>query len=105
MEKSTMLEVDHRHVPETLEELEGYRDQDVAVPVLPPCAIEDPELFDPHSRADLVRAKTVCSPCPIREVCLTQARASGREHGVWGGQYFSDGVEQGVGFIPRPSRD
>lgn len=33
----------------------------------------------------LARAKSVCTQCPVRPECATQALTAREEHGVWGG--------------------
>lgn len=54
------------------------------------CRSADPELFFPMAgtrawRADVTRAKAMCSRCPIREQCLDYAIESHQAFGVWGG--------------------
>ena len=56
-----------------------------------PCQ-QRPELFfDNHGRA-LELAKSLCTTCPIRDACLSEALRRGEPHGVWGGQIFENGV-------------
>jgi WhiB family transcriptional regulator, redox-sensing transcriptional regulator len=54
------------------------------------CQSSDPDLFFPISgsgpaRAQVDRAKAVCSGCPVRSDCLRYALAAGPLQGVWGG--------------------
>jgi WhiB family redox-sensing transcriptional regulator len=49
------------------------------------CAQTDPEAFFPEKGASIRAAKLVCSRCPIRVECLTDALDRGERYGVWGG--------------------
>lgn len=54
------------------------------------CVEEYPELFFPVGMSgpaaeQVAEAKIVCSGCPVREVCLSWALATGQDHGIWGG--------------------
>lgn len=54
------------------------------------CQQEDPELFFPAGRARAARsqtdaAKAVCSRCPVRPECLSYARGTRQQDGIWGG--------------------
>jgi WhiB family redox-sensing transcriptional regulator len=57
-----------------------------------PCWDEDPDLFFAESPADVERAKLVCGPCPVRQLCLDGARERREPHGVWGGQLIVQGA-------------
>jgi WhiB family transcriptional regulator, redox-sensing transcriptional regulator len=54
------------------------------------CLAESPELFFPISGTarglrQAVRAKAVCSSCPVRQRCLDYALDTRQSHGIWGG--------------------
>lgn len=54
------------------------------------CRHEDPELFFPEgtagpARSQVVRARQVCEPCPVRMQCLAFALEHSLGYGVWGG--------------------
>ena len=54
------------------------------------CLGHDPELFFPigdagPARIKLEAAKTVCTGCPVRCLCLEWALLAGINDGVWGG--------------------
>jgi WhiB family redox-sensing transcriptional regulator len=57
-----------------------------------PCRAADPDLFFAESPADLERAKLLCLPCPVRELCLAGALQRQEPWGVWGGEIFDQGV-------------
>ena len=57
-----------------------------------PCRVNDPELFFADLPADVERAKTLCSSCPVRALCLTGALERREPWGVWGGEWFVQGV-------------
>lgn len=59
-------------------------------PVLP-CHAGDPDLWFAETPADLERAKTLCTDCPIRRQCLTAALDRAEPWGVWGGEIFERG--------------
>jgi WhiB family transcriptional regulator, redox-sensing transcriptional regulator len=61
-----------------------------------PCRTYDPDLFFADSPADIERAKVICRDCPVRQRCLTSALQRHEPWGVWGGEYFDDGI-----VIPR----
>lgn len=61
-----------------------------------PCRVNDPELFFADSPADVEYAKTLCLDCPARLECLTGALERREPWGVWGGQWFVQGV-----VVPR----
>lgn len=48
------------------------------------CRTADPEALFAEGAAQ-VRAKAVCSGCPVRTECLAHALDQRIEHGVWGG--------------------
>jgi WhiB family transcriptional regulator, redox-sensing transcriptional regulator len=56
-----------------------------------PCST-DPELFFADSPDDVLRAKALCSVCPVRSACLAGAVQRGEPFGVWGGALFLHGV-------------
>lgn len=57
-----------------------------------PCRTADPELFFAETPADVETAKALCTACPIRARCLTEALERQEPWGVWGGQLFVHGV-------------
>lgn len=61
-----------------------------------PCRVNDPELWFAESPADVEFAKTLCTECPVRDLCLDGAMQRREPWGVWGGQLFAQGV-----VIPR----
>ena len=61
-----------------------------------PCRLQDPELFFADSPADVEYAKALCSDCPVRLDCLNGALERGEPWGVWGGEWFAQGV-----VVPR----
>ena len=66
----------------------------VPVRVLP-CAA-DPDLFFAESPDDVELAKSLCSDCPVRIVCLAGALERREPWGVWGGELFIRGE-----IVPR----
>ncbi len=61
-----------------------------------PCRVNDPELFFADAPADVELAKTLCAACPARLECLNGARERREPWGVWGGEWFVQGV-----VVPR----
>ena len=61
-----------------------------------PCRMQDPELFFADSPEDVEYAKALCSDCPVRLDCLNGALERGEPLGVWGGEWFAQGV-----VVPR----
>lgn len=57
-----------------------------------PCRVNDPELFFADSPADVEHAKTLCLDCPARLECLAGALERREPWGVWGGEWFVQGV-------------
>ncbi len=49
------------------------------------------ELFFSDQIPDIIRAKQVCSTCPLIEQCLDGALERREPWGVWGGQLFFNG--------------
>ncbi|MFJ1707861.1 WhiB family transcriptional regulator [Kitasatospora sp. NPDC088346] len=54
------------------------------------CTGADPDLFFPDDDADnygfcVLRAKDICSGCPVRDMCLALAMERGEKHGIFGG--------------------
>jgi len=65
------------------------------------CLDEDPELFFPvgtsgPAAAQLVRAKAVCSRCPVTTACLNWSLATGQGTGVWGGRSEAERRDRGA---------
>jgi WhiB family redox-sensing transcriptional regulator len=61
-----------------------------------PCRVNDPELFFADSPADVEYAKSLCLDCPVRLDCLNGAIERREPWGVWGGEWFAQGV-----VVPR----
>lgn len=40
----------------------------------------------------LERAKRICAPCPVRQLCLAGALQRAEPWGVWGGEIFEAGA-------------
>jgi WhiB family transcriptional regulator, redox-sensing transcriptional regulator len=57
-----------------------------------PCRENDPELFFAELPADVEYAKTLCHTCPVRLSCLAGALERHEPWGVWGGEWFVQGV-------------
>jgi WhiB family transcriptional regulator, redox-sensing transcriptional regulator len=54
------------------------------------CLTENPDLFFPisgtaHGLLQALRAKAVCSSCPVRQRCLDYALDTRQAYGIWGG--------------------
>ena len=49
------------------------------------CRGEDPSLFFPSLGMDTVKARVVCSICPVRKECLDYATGDPEITGIWGG--------------------
>lgn len=56
-----------------------------------PCWTQDPDLFFAESPADVETAKALCTACPLRARCLSEALARREPWGVWGGQLVVHG--------------
>lgn len=50
---------------------------------------EDPDLFYSEKPEDIKSSIDICSSCPFKNKCLTQAIESKETHGVWGGRNFN----------------
>ena len=61
-----------------------------------PCRVNDPELFFAESPADVEYANTLCHDCPVRLACLAGALERHEPWGVWGGEWFVQGI-----VVPR----
>jgi WhiB family redox-sensing transcriptional regulator len=61
-----------------------------------PCRVNNPELWFAESPSDVEFAKTLCTDCPVRDMCLSGAKDRREPWGVWGGELFLQGV-----VIPR----
>ncbi|MEX2628208.1 MAG: WhiB family transcriptional regulator [Ilumatobacteraceae bacterium] len=66
-----------------------------------------PLFFSDHV-VDIARAKAICSRCPLRERCLSDAVAREEPWGVWGGELLSGGrvvaVKRPCGRPPKHPR-
>jgi WhiB family redox-sensing transcriptional regulator len=56
-----------------------------------PCHNADPELFFAEDKPGIERAKSLCTPCPMRSACLDGALSRQEPCGVWGGELFFEG--------------
>jgi WhiB family redox-sensing transcriptional regulator len=68
-------------------------------------------LFFSQNPMDVVRAKSICAKCAVRDVCLTRALERGEPYGVWGGEFLYEGkvvtLKRGRGRprkLPLPTR-
>ncbi|BBY22275.1 WhiB family transcriptional regulator [Mycobacterium stomatepiae] len=71
-----------------------------------PCHAGNPDLWFAETPADLERAKTLWTDCPVRRQCLAAALDRADPWGVWGGEIFERGAI--VGFKRprgRPRKD
>ena len=68
-----------------------------------PCRVNDPELFFADSPADVEYAKSLCTTCPARLDCLNGALERREPWGVWGGEWFVQGVVGPAQASPGPS--
>ena len=50
------------------------------------------ERFEKRVFTDVERAKTLCHNCPVRQACLAGALERQEPWGVWGGEWFVQGV-------------
>lgn len=57
-----------------------------------PCQSNDPELWFADTPEGVEFAKALCVSCPMIEACLSGALDRREAAGVWGGQFFVDGV-------------
>lgn len=62
------------------------------VSVVLPCHIHPPDLWFAQDPAGVEAAKSLCSPCPLRQTCLAGALGRAEPWGVWGGECVLDGV-------------
>jgi WhiB family transcriptional regulator, redox-sensing transcriptional regulator len=58
---------------------------------LPPCRVNDPELWFAESPEDVELAKALCQDCPVRDRCLDGALERQEPWGVWGGELLLKG--------------
>lgn len=56
-----------------------------------PCVTGDAETWFAEHPDVLELAKSLCGPCPLREMCLQGALERGEPWGVWGGELFDHG--------------
>lgn len=65
-------------------------------------------LFFSDELADIARAKTICSTCPVMADCLEGALERREQWGVWGGQLIVHGkvifIKRGRGRPPKSPR-
>ena len=65
-------------------------DQIVGDPDNMSCRNADPDVFFPEDRKELWKAQSLCSSCPVKDLCL-ELGVTERRTGVWGGKYIRDG--------------
>ena len=67
----------------------------------PPCTRYEPQLFDSTRLRDHIRARAVCSTCPVVQGCIARAVAIAEERppgcrrgpdGTWGGLLWTCGT-------------
>ena len=51
----------------------------------------DPEQGEPYERPSTNAARLMCEDCPLIEMCLDYALATGQSHSVWGGRVIENG--------------
>jgi WhiB family transcriptional regulator, redox-sensing transcriptional regulator len=57
-----------------------------------PCRQGDPDLWFAETPSDVEQAKLLCTDCPVRQMCLTEAKDRREPWGVWGGELFAQGT-------------
>ena len=57
-----------------------------------PCQRLEPELWFAEEPERLEQAKSLCSTCPLRAMCLAGALERGEPWGVWGGEILHQGA-------------
>jgi WhiB family redox-sensing transcriptional regulator len=50
-----------------------------------PCAQIGGDIWFPEDGDNGIEAKKICTTCPYRQPCLTDAIRRGETHGIWGG--------------------
>ena len=50
------------------------------------CLDDHPDEFFPHPTAQAAETHPSCARCPVRPDCLTYARTTQQEYGIWGGE-------------------
>jgi len=75
-------------------EIESVEDA-LAAGLALPCQDHDPDLFFAEDPLEVERAKALCTDCPVRALCFEAALARHEPWGVWGGEWFADGVAVG----------
>jgi WhiB family redox-sensing transcriptional regulator len=62
-------------------------------------------LFFSDRHSDTLRAKAICSVCPVQRLCLHRALERKEPYGVWGGEFLDEGrivaIKRGRGRPPR----
>lgn len=56
------------------------------------CIDHHPDLWYAPTESAAVRAKQVCTYCPVIDLCLRWALDSGEPEGIWGGKTFKERV-------------
>ena len=57
-----------------------------------PCREHDAEVWFADTPEGVEFAKALCQDCPVRATCLAGALERREPWGVWGGEYFVQGV-------------
>ncbi|MGH8970071.1 MAG: WhiB family transcriptional regulator [Actinomycetes bacterium] len=94
--ETTVRLIDKEVTPMQLAVLEDVFDVAARLDEELPCRANDPELFFADSPDDVEYAKTLCAACPVRSACLAGALERREPWGVWGGEWFMQGV-----VVPR----
>ena len=92
--------------------IEPREPDDAASPVSPAACADGTgrltHLFFSDELAEIARAKTICSSCPVLADCLEGALERREQWGVWGGQLFIHGrvamTKRGRGRPPKVAR-
>ena len=79
----------HRHIPTPAKGASAPEESATGDEI--PCLTGDPETWFAESPEVLEHAKSLCGPCPLREMCLQGALERGEPWGVWGGELFDRG--------------
>lgn len=67
------------------------------------CRGMEPKKFFPDRGKSSIPAARECVQCPVRFECLSYARRTGSEYGIWGGVHITRGEEKKI-QIPTPKK-
>ena len=54
------------------------------------CGQTDPEVFFPEKGGSTIKAREICSNCPVASDCLASAIISDEQHGIHGGKSIKE---------------